>query len=53
MREWEGIQGPWRRGATGHCRLSRQLLAPYGWTVACVGLFVSFVALLDKGADEV
>ena len=48
----EGTQGPWRRGATGCCRLSRQLLARYGWTVACVGQFVSFVALLDKPVED-
>ena len=46
-------QGPWRRGATGCCRLSRQLLVRYGWTVACVGLFVSFVALLDKPVEDI
>ena len=28
--EGEGTQGPWRRGATGCCRLSRQLLARCG-----------------------
>ena len=44
--------GPRRRGAIGCCRLSRQLLARYGWTVACVGLFVSFVALLDKPVED-
>ena len=26
VREGEGTRGPWRRGATGCCRLSRQLL---------------------------
>ena len=50
--EFEGTQGPWRRGATGCCRLSRQLLARHGWTIACVGLFVSFVALLDKPVED-
>ena len=44
-------QGPWRRDGTGCCRLSRQLLARYGWTVACAGLFVSFVALMDKPVE--
>ena len=33
MCEGEGTQGPWRRGATAGCRLSRQLLARYGWAV--------------------
>ena len=33
MCEGEGTQGPWRRGATAGCRLSRQLLARYGWVV--------------------
>ena len=33
MCEGEGTRGPWRRGATACCRLSRQLLARYVWTV--------------------
>ena len=49
MCEEEGTRGPWRRGATACCRLSRQLLARYGSTVACVSLFVSFVALVSMG----
>ena len=52
MCEGDGTQGPWRRGATGCCKLSRQLPARYEWTVACVGLFVSFVALLDKPVED-
>ena len=47
MCEGEGTQG-----ATRCCRLSRQLLLRYGCTVACVGLFVSFVALLDKPVED-
>ena len=42
-------QGPWRRGATGYCRLSRQPLVRHGRTVACVSLFVSFDVLVSLG----
>ena len=49
MRKKEGTQGPWRRGANCYCRLSRQPLVRYGSTVACVSLFVSFVALVSMG----
>ena len=45
----EGAQRPWRRGATGYCRLSRQPLVRHGQTVTCVSLFVSFVALVSMG----
>ena len=37
LREREGTQGPWRRGAIRCCRLLRQMLLRYGWTVARVG----------------
>ena len=50
--EMEGTQGPWRRGATACCRLLRQLLLRYGWTVARVGPFVIFVSLLVKRTVE-
>ena len=52
LREREGTQGPWRPGATGCCRLLRQLLQRYGWTVARVGPFVIFVSLLVKRTVE-
>ena len=47
----EGARRPWRRGATGYCRLSRQPLVRHGRTVACVSLFVSFVALISMGTE--
>ena len=50
--EGEGTQGTWRRGATGCCRLLRQLLVRHGWTVARVGPFVTLVALLDKPVED-
>ena len=53
LREREGTQGPWRRGATGCCRLLRHLLVRYGWTTACVGTFVSLLALLDKTVENI
>ena len=52
LREREGTQGPWRRGATCCCRLLRQLLLRYGWTVAHVGPFVIFVSLQVKRTVE-
>ena len=52
LRERERTQGPWRRGATCCCRLLRQLLLRYGWTVARVGPFVIFVSLLVKRTVE-
>ena len=51
--EGKGTQGPWRRGATGCCRLLRQLLVRCGWTVASVSLVVSFVELLDKPVEDI
>ena len=48
----EGTQEPWRRGATGCSRLLRDLLVRYWWTVACVGTFVSLLALLDKTVEN-
>ena len=49
VRQREGTQGPWRR-----CYgLLRRLLVRCGWTVACVGTFVSLLALLDKTAENI
>ena len=52
LREREGTQGPWRRGATGCSMMSRQLLQRNGWTVARIGPFVIFVSLLEKRSVE-
>ena len=52
MREREGTQEPWRRGAIGCCRLLLQLLLRFGWTVARVGPFVIFVSLPGKRTVE-
>ena len=53
LREGEGPRGPWRRGATGCCRLSRQLQGALLEHLPCfVGPFVIFVSLLVKRTVE-
>ena len=51
MCEREGIQGPWRRGATRSCRLSRQLLVRRT-TSSYSGLCLRSGLILDPSARK-